>query len=61
MRHENIDCVIVRENTEGEYNGLEHEVRDCTPSHLIQMIAEGLSATERWRVRGRVVVHANET
>lgn len=25
-RHSNIDCVIVRENTEGEYNGLEHEV-----------------------------------
>jgi len=26
VRHNNIDCVIVRENTEGEYNGLEHEV-----------------------------------
>lgn len=26
VRHKNIDCVIVRENTEGEYNGLEHEV-----------------------------------
>lgn len=25
-RHKAIDCVIVRENTEGEYNGLEHEV-----------------------------------
>ena len=24
-RHEDIDIVIVRENTEGEYSGLEHE------------------------------------
>ena len=24
-RHDNIDCVIVREQTEGEYTGLEHE------------------------------------
>ena len=26
-RHENLDLVIIRENTEGEYSGLEHEVR----------------------------------
>merc|ERR1711934_70537 len=26
MRHDDIDIVIVRENTEGEYSGLEHEV-----------------------------------
>ncbi|KAM7259805.1 hypothetical protein ACFE04_015546 [Oxalis oulophora] len=25
-RHENVDIVVVRENTEGEYSGLEHEV-----------------------------------
>jgi isocitrate dehydrogenase (NAD+) len=25
-RHDNIDLVIIRENTEGEYSGLEHEV-----------------------------------
>ena len=25
-RHENIDIVVIRENTEGEYSGLEHEV-----------------------------------
>ena len=25
-RHENVDFVIIRENTEGEYSGLEHEV-----------------------------------
>lgn len=26
IRHENIDIVVIRENTEGEYSGLEHEV-----------------------------------
>lgn len=26
MRHENVDIVVIRENTEGEYAGLEHEV-----------------------------------
>ena len=25
-RHDNIDIAIMRENTEGEYSGLEHEV-----------------------------------
>eukprot|EP01026_Neomeris_dumetosa_P047466 TRINITY_DN40784_c1_g1_i1.p1 TRINITY_DN40784_c1_g1~~TRINITY_DN40784_c1_g1_i1.p1 ORF type:complete len:412 (+),score=40.34 TRINITY_DN40784_c1_g1_i1:183-1238(+) len=25
-RHENLDIVVIRENTEGEYSGLEHEV-----------------------------------
>ena len=25
-RHENVDIVVIRENTEGEYAGLEHEV-----------------------------------
>jgi len=25
-RHTNVDMVIIRENTEGEYSGLEHEV-----------------------------------
>lgn len=25
-RHKNLDIVIIRENTEGEYSGLEHEV-----------------------------------
>ena len=26
FRHSNIDIAIIRENTEGEYSGLEHEV-----------------------------------
>ncbi len=25
-RHSNVDIVLIRENTEGEYSGLEHEV-----------------------------------
>jgi len=25
MRHNNVDCVLIRENTEGEYRSLEHE------------------------------------
>ena len=27
LRHNNIDVIIVREQTEGEYTSLEHEVR----------------------------------
>jgi len=26
-RHQNVDIVVIRENTEGEYSGLEHEVQ----------------------------------
>lgn len=26
-RHNDVDIVIIRENTEGEYSGLEHEVK----------------------------------
>ncbi|XP_050125125.1 isocitrate dehydrogenase [NAD] regulatory subunit 3, mitochondrial-like isoform X2 [Malus sylvestris] len=26
MKHENVDIVVIRENTEGEYSGVEHEV-----------------------------------
>jgi isocitrate/isopropylmalate dehydrogenase len=25
-RHKNVDLIVVRQNTEGEYSGLEHEV-----------------------------------
>lgn len=25
-RHKNVDIVVIRENTEGEYSGVEHEV-----------------------------------
>ena len=34
-----VDCVIVRENTEGEYSGIEHTVsRYLSASYLIQAI-----------------------
>ena len=34
-RHDNIDIVVIRENTEGEYSSLEHEVRQITyPSEI---------------------------
>ena len=26
-RHDNVDIVIIRENMEGEFSGMEHEVR----------------------------------
>lgn len=26
QRHDNVDIVVIRENTEGEYSGIEHEV-----------------------------------
>jgi isocitrate dehydrogenase (NAD+) len=28
-RHKNVDFAIIRENTEGEYSGLEHQVWNC--------------------------------
>ena len=34
-RHENVDIVVIRENTEGEYSGLEHEV-GAPPATAIQ-------------------------
>ena len=27
-RHDNIDMILIRENTEGEYTNLEHEVKN---------------------------------
>jgi isocitrate/isopropylmalate dehydrogenase len=29
----NLDFVVIRENTEGEYTGIEHEVRDASMWH----------------------------
>lgn len=31
-RHRDVDFAIIRENTEGEYAGLEHQVGERTPS-----------------------------
>lgn len=32
-RHRDIDILIVRENTEGEYSSLEHEVGEARAAH----------------------------
>ena len=34
-RHEDIDIVLIRENTEGEYSSLEHEVTTYFSIHLL--------------------------
>ena len=33
-RHENVDIVIIRENMEGEFSGMEHEVGAVLSSYL---------------------------
>jgi isocitrate dehydrogenase (NAD+) len=33
--YENVDVVTIRENTEGEYSGIEHEVRPRTNTHAL--------------------------
>ncbi|NXQ28396.1 IDH3G dehydrogenase, partial [Alaudala cheleensis] len=35
-RHRDIDILIVRENTEGEYSSLEHEVSPKTPQNILK-------------------------
>ena len=33
-RHNNLDFIIVREQTEGEYSALEHQVQSTTPCDI---------------------------
>jgi isocitrate dehydrogenase (NAD+) len=40
-RHENVDVVIIRENTEGEYSGMEHEVYPGVTESLKVMTRDG--------------------
>lgn len=40
-RHEGVDIVIIRENTEGEYSGMEHEVYPGVTESLKVMTREG--------------------
>ena len=47
--YENVDLVTIRENTEGEYSGLEHEV--------VPGVAESLKARARAVSWGAVVTH----
>lgn len=34
LRHKGVDAVIIRENTEGEYSGVEHEITPGTVTSL---------------------------
>jgi isocitrate dehydrogenase (NAD+) len=40
-RHENVDIVVIRENVEGEYSGMEHEVAPGITESLKVMTREG--------------------
>ncbi|KAG1363349.1 putative isocitrate dehydrogenase [NAD] regulatory subunit 3, mitochondrial [Cocos nucifera] len=40
-RHQNVDIVVIRENTEGEYSGLEHEVVPGVVESLKGMVGTG--------------------
>ena len=40
-RHDNVDIVIIRENTEGEYSGMEHEVYPGVTESLKVMTRDG--------------------
>jgi isocitrate/isopropylmalate dehydrogenase len=44
-RHNNLDLVIIREQTEGEYSSLEHEVR---PQKSLGVEEAGIEVGERW-------------
>ncbi|CAI9302513.1 unnamed protein product [Lactuca saligna] len=55
-RHENVDIVVIRENTEGEYSGLEHEVDPGVVESLkviTKFCSERISITERLEIAKR--------
>lgn len=52
-RHRDIDILIVRENTEGEYSSLEHEVREAQAMSLSSRVV-GLGRSPG-RVNGKMV------
>ena len=33
--YDDVDTVLIRENTEGEYSGIEHEVRSASYKHVL--------------------------
>lgn len=39
-RHQNVDAVIIREQTEGEYSALEHECVKVNMNHCIDLLFE---------------------
>lgn len=44
-RHNNLDLVIIREQTEGEYSSLEHEVNNSYPPQSRQRMNGGFKPT----------------
>ena len=62
-RYHNVDLVIVRENTEGEYVGLEHEVVPGVMTSLKVITEKGSTRIAKWafeyaRKHGRRKLHA---
>ena len=62
-RYPNVDLIIVRENTEGEYVGLEHEVVPGVMTSLKVITERGSTRIARWafeyaRKHGRRKIHA---
>ncbi len=62
-RYPNVDLVIVRENTEGEYVGLEHEVVPGVMTSLKVITEKGSTRIAKWafeyaRKHGRRKLHA---
>lgn len=62
-RYPNVDLIIVRENTEGEYVGLEHEVVPGVMTSLKVITEKGSTRIAKWafeyaRKHGRRKVHA---
>jgi isocitrate dehydrogenase (NAD+) len=62
-RYPNVDLVIVRENTEGEYVGLEHEVVPGVMTSLKVITEKGSTRIAKWafeyaRKHGRRKIHA---
>ena len=45
-RHENVNIVVIRENTEGEYSGLEHEV---APGVVESLKVSGTNRMRGWK------------
>ena len=62
-RYPNVDLIIVRENTEGEYVGLEHEVVPGVMTSLKVITEKGSTRIAKWafeyaRKNGRRKIHA---
>ena len=54
-RHEGVDIVIIRENTEGEYSGMEHEVAPGVTESLKVRVAWAAENRINWSALRRVL------